>query len=1382
MSNTPALSPPLASTLAGPTFPWRPLRRAGEGATAVVYEAEHRVSGVRVALKIVPTELGDIALREIVLLAQIDRQWGPLLVDAGVIPAGTELPSGARFAAMAWVDGEVLDPRRAVDRAHLAARVAHGVGRALAELHEAGVRHGDVKPTNILLARPSVTLVDLGLAARIGVDGLRGGTPRYLAPEVLANREAGPEADLYALGAVLAELLDPTLSDFADVSSLSSLSAEPARWAEALLARAPGGRPSAAWVARRAARWLKLPEDAEEEARARELHVKRAYIAARQHELAGASAVAAEVLGRPRMWLSEALSWAAKVGTKPLAGGEIGRIGNIARARWIVSLVGPAAATWPLGPDLGSDESLVDRLLALARQRPPSAWTASDLAGRSSSCQVAPFGSSEAEGETVARLARDLVQPRPDPEAIATAEEWAAEGRAPTAIVLELATALMRNGESGRAWAALAPASGSEVEAVRAEVARRSGDKAGAKAAAERALASTSEVGRASARATLARLSWDEGRLDEAAQYVATDQGARASEILALVAYRRGHLDAGLSIADEALASNPDLEATSRLESLRGMMLHGRGDAEASLAAFTKAAEIATRQGAVLDEATYLTGAAAAASDAGDVGSALLSATRAALLWERLGQKGRAARAWLTRAAALATLGAVHACDEAAEEARRCADASHDRQAGAYSYWPTVEVRPPGAPIAREAAVAADRAIGGGEGDDRARAAARLLVWAGDTIDAARIAETDLAMARAGGPARWEWWGARATAALRGRDREASGRILGELAGLLHVGAPLASRGPALWAAARLAREQGDGDAQGRFDGARRALSEKLLHGAPPEYRAMAMALEWTKEASREGSFDVGLAPAQLAQLESIVRALASRDRLRPLLDQVLDTMVLWSGVERGLLLLKAPDGRLVPRAARNLARRDLTGEQLALSQGIAHRALESGDPVVATDAFASLGDLHASVHALRLRSVLAVPLVARGESLGVVYLDDRARRGAFGPSELAWVRLVASQAAMAILDALDQVRLRRAVGRAERAQKALAALLRERDAELDMTRTALLHAQGLETRHNYDAIVGRGEPIRRMLALVDRVTSSDVPVLIVGESGTGKELVARALHANGARAKRPFVTENCGSIPEPLLESALFGHVKGAFTGASSSRAGLFEVADGGTLFLDEIGEMPLSMQAKLLRVLSDGEVRPVGGDRSRHVDVRIISATHRDLEAMVKAGSFREDLLYRLNVITVPVPSLRERREDVPVLVSHLLAKHAPGEKFRVTRAAMDRLSSFAWPGNVRQLENEVRRAVVLADDRKGSIDIGELSAEIAESGPEVARDSGKDLRSRIARLEREAVTAALATTRGNHTQAARLLGLSRFGLQKMMKRLKIERPSPA
>jgi transcriptional regulator with PAS, ATPase and Fis domain len=288
-------------------------------------------------------------------------------------------------------------------------------------------------------------------------------------------------------------------------------------------------------------------------------------------------------------------------------------------------------------------------------------------------------------------------------------------------------------------------------------------------------------------------------------------------------------------------------------------------------------------------------------------------------------------------------------------------------------------------------------------------------------------------------------------------------------------------------------------------------------------------------------------------------------------------------------------------------------------------------------------------------------------------------------------------------------------------------------------------------------------------LKVVDRVTQSDVPVHLFGQSGSGKELIARAIHHNGHRAAHAFVGENCGAIPEGLLESALFGHVRGAFTGADRPRAGLFEVAHRGTLFLDEIGEMSLGMQTKLLRVLEDGDVRPVGSERSRKVDVRVIAATHRDLEAMVKARTFREDLYYRLAILPLRIPALADRADDVPLLVKFFLAKHGAA-KARVSPAAMDRLIGYAWPGNVRQLENEVRRALVLSD---GTIGVEHLSPEIVGAPPAV-RGDGLDMRSRIDALELSLVHEALERTNGNQTRAAKLLGLSRFGLQKMIKRL--------
>jgi transcriptional regulator with GAF, ATPase, and Fis domain len=1406
-----ALSHRLAARRVGA---WELVERIGEGATAVVWKAREQGSDRVAALKLARDDPGGVVVaREAALLARVKRRWGPAILDAG-----------PGFLAAEWVEGAAVEPEAPqADRQERAAVLAHAIGRALEELHEAGVVHGDVKPANVLasLHRPArdaaddrgASLVDLGLAYDAGSEA-QGGTSRYAAPELREHAPTGPAADLWALGVLLAEVLDPRVARAPDARAavarwsrdgtsaasprrgqdLDDPSAdsprrgrdlddygEPHRWVEALLASAPGGRPSAGWLADRAARWLNLRHDEEEAARARVERVRRSYMAERRREIAPGASVSEEVGGTERAWLEEAVALAERLApAEPLARApeatRIGPLGPLRRARWLVSLVGPSAAHWPLGGD-ESEGDLVARALELARLRAPASWTLDDLArtGPTSPDSIWDAGTDEPREERLARLVRELARPRPHPTATALAEDDVARGRAPTALALHLAASLLRSGETGRAWASLSRAEGAEADAMRAETARRRGDVAEARRAAGQALADRPDHG--GARATLARLAWDAGDLDGADLALDGATGPAAAEVRALVAWRRGAFDSGLRALEPELARPLDADVYARLAATLGLLELARGSGSEAARAFGRAVELAARAGAVVEEATYLTSEAAATADAGEMGRALACATRAGLLWERLGRPALAARAWLARAAALATMGAAHATDEAAEEAWARAQESRDAQAAAYARWAQVEVRAPGDERARAWAIEADAELARGEGEDRTRAVARLLVWAPDVVDEARVAEGDALAPTLGAAARWEWWGARAAAILMGRKARGDAGVLPALLALLDAPAPLGSRGPAVQAAQRLAVAQGDGDAARRLDQARMAAARLLRDGTPPEHRASLASVAWARVTAIEAS-DVAFQPAQVAQLESIVRALSTRDRLKPLLEQVLDTMILWAGVERGLLLLRAPDGKLVPRAARNLAREDLSGDQLALSQTIARRALADGEAVVATDAFSTLGELHASVHALRLRSVLAVPLVARGEALGVVYLDDRVRKGAFGARELAWVRVVASQAAMAIADARDAVRLRRAARHAERARARVEGLLSEREAELDVTKTqlALARDQPEETRYRYDRIIGRSEPIRDLLRLVDRVTASDVPVLIVGESGTGKELVARAMHENGPRARRAFVSENCASVPEPLLESTLFGHVKGAFTGAASARPGLFEVADGGTLFLDEIGEMPLTMQVKLLRVLQDGEVRAVGGARVRTVNVRVIGATHRDLEALVAAGSFREDLLYRLNVVTLRVPALRDRPEDVPLLVEHFVRKHttASDKKVRVTRAAMARLAAFPWPGNVRQLENEIRRALVLGE---GAIDVGDLSQEVARGAATPRASGGLHLRTRVDALEAELVQEALAKTRGNQTKAAHLLGLSRFGLQKMVKRLGIK-----
>jgi two-component system response regulator AtoC len=286
--------------------------------------------------------------------------------------------------------------------------------------------------------------------------------------------------------------------------------------------------------------------------------------------------------------------------------------------------------------------------------------------------------------------------------------------------------------------------------------------------------------------------------------------------------------------------------------------------------------------------------------------------------------------------------------------------------------------------------------------------------------------------------------------------------------------------------------------------------------------------------------------------------------------------------------------------------------------------------------------------------------------------------------------------------------------------------------------------------------------------------------MLILGESGTGKELVARAIHGVGNRANKPFIAVNCGAIPENLLESELFGHVRGAFTDAASDKAGLFEEADGGTLFLDEIGEMPQALQVKLLRVLQEEEIRRVGASASRKVNVRVISATSRDLAADVAAGRFREDLYFRLNVFLIQLPPLRERVEDIPLLADHFISKYAGQMKRSPVRIAPDTMRSLMahpWPGNIRELENVIERAMILCEG--DCISAACLPAGIREAGstPAALPDENLSIKQAEEAMERDLIRKALARTGGNRTQAARILEISHRSLLYKLKEFGIE-----
>jgi two-component system response regulator AtoC len=300
--------------------------------------------------------------------------------------------------------------------------------------------------------------------------------------------------------------------------------------------------------------------------------------------------------------------------------------------------------------------------------------------------------------------------------------------------------------------------------------------------------------------------------------------------------------------------------------------------------------------------------------------------------------------------------------------------------------------------------------------------------------------------------------------------------------------------------------------------------------------------------------------------------------------------------------------------------------------------------------------------------------------------------------------------------------------------------------------------------------IIGESKPLRDMLALVERVGPRDVNVLVTGETGTGKEMIAAMLHAHGPRANRPLVRFNCAAIPEALAESELFGHERGAFTGAVAERRGYFEQAHGGTLVLDEIAELPLALQAKLLRATQDGEIRRIGASGPTRVDVRLVACTHRDLRAEAAGGRFREDLYYRLAVVELRVPPLRDRRDDIPALVGEFVQRHATRfglEEVELAPEVIDALAAQAWPGNVRELDNAVARLVALSDGGR----IG-LSAWSATATP-APRSGGGTFRERVAAFERELLSAALEASGGNQSEAARRLGMSRVTLIDRLKK---------
>ena len=551
----------------------------------------------------------------------------------------------------------------------------------------------------------------------------------------------------------------------------------------------------------------------------------------------------------------------------------------------------------------------------------------------------------------------------------------------------------------------------------------------------------------------------------------------------------------------------------------------------------------------------------------------------------------------------------------------------------------------------------------------------------------------------------------------------------------------------------------------------------------------------------------------RLGRILEINRELAAEHDLARLLERVTDHAIGLLRAERGFVILAGTGGELSVHASRDRAGDD---PHARFSRSIAERVIESREPVVsqsARDDDRMAGYL--SVHQLMLQSVACVPISAPGgRAIGALYVETRLRPGTQFAEELPTLSAFADQVAIAIENARlvtesaeRAADLKTANGELERARARLEELLGHRTAQLDEVRRDLRTTRAVLRSHfGYQGLVGTSAAMRKVYALIDRIKETDVPVLITGESGTGKEIVARAIHNAGRRGKGPFTGINCGAIPEHLLESELFGHVRGAFTGAERDHKGLFREADGGTLLLDEIGEMPKKMQAGLLRVLQEKVIRPVGGEKEQNVDVRLIAATNRDLAAMVEASAFREDLYYRLHVVEVRLPPLRERLDDLPALIDHffkIFAARLKRDKKTLSRDALRKLSSHAWPGNVRQLENVLLNAWVMSDRPELLADDFDLPVPgrraIAEGAPpspprSAARSTPPSSRPASSRKgpaskrhtdeptrrrdgEKERILSALRSCNWNRVKAAHMLGLPRRTFYRRLKEFGIQ-----
>lgn len=508
-----------------------------------------------------------------------------------------------------------------------------------------------------------------------------------------------------------------------------------------------------------------------------------------------------------------------------------------------------------------------------------------------------------------------------------------------------------------------------------------------------------------------------------------------------------------------------------------------------------------------------------------------------------------------------------------------------------------------------------------------------------------------------------------------------------------------------------------------------------------------------------------------LERMLELGKAVLAESDLDRVLTSALDGVIELCGAERGMILLQpmretdepdAPETRV--EVARNLRREDIERPELEVSRSILAQVRREGRPFWHPNVLEdpSLGH-RASVLRLLILSVICCPIRDGDAIIGLVYLDNRSAEGVFTAEEARLVESFCDLISLSARNALERRRLGRRID--------------------DL-------AEELRGRYDFSGIVAEDPRMLAVLKMVAQVATSDAPVLIRGESGTGKELIARALHFNSRRRARPFVPINCGALPETLLEAELFGHVRGAFTGAVRDNPGWFERAEGGTLLLDEVAELTPALQVKLLRALENGEYSRVGGTQIRRADVRILAATHRDLEELVEEGRLRQDFLYRLNVVEVRLPPLRERRSDLPLLIRHFLGRFAGDEGRPLSPEAGELLLRHDYPGNLRELQNVLHRAVLLSEG--GRIEAAHLPETLRSPrrprGDRGDREAGgiewrpgADFRAAkqevVERFERDYLSRCLKDAGGNISRAARAAGIDYKNFYTKVQQLRLD-----